>query len=65
MGDVVQLPQRRPGAPVHRHGSTPGAGLEYYCERCESEQFRLLTAGDVHCARCGARMANLQVLKEA
>jgi DNA-directed RNA polymerase subunit RPC12/RpoP len=63
MGDVVRLFERRPGTPVLRPRADPRSGLEYYCERCESEEFRLYTAGTVHCARCGARMANLQVLK--
>ncbi len=63
MGDVVRLFEHRPGRPDLRPSAAPREGLEYYCERCDSEEFRLYTAGAVHCARCGARMANLQVLK--
>lgn len=65
MGDVVRLFDHQPRRPDLRPGAAPREGLEYYCERCDSEEFRLYTAGTVHCARCGARMANLQVLKEA
>jgi hypothetical protein len=34
-------------------------GAQYYCLRCDADQFRLYASGSVHCAHCGAFMRNL------
>jgi len=38
-----------------------GAGAQYYCPRCDGDDFRLYASGMVHCAHCGALMRNLAV----
>ncbi len=32
---------------------------QYYCLRCDADEFRLYASGSVHCAHCGAFMRNL------
>jgi hypothetical protein len=34
-------------------------GAQYYCLRCDADEFRLYASGNVHCAHCGAFMRNL------
>jgi ribosomal protein L37E len=46
-------------APGHR------AEPHYYCLRCDTDSFKLLSNGVVHCAHCGARMRNLGVSEKA
>ena len=36
-----------------------GWGAQYYCLRCDADEFRLYASGSVHCAHCGALMRNL------
>jgi len=54
-------PVRRP-APSSRvdHASDP-TGAQYFCTRCDSDEFRLSALGMVHCAHCSALMRNLLV----
>jgi ribosomal protein L37AE/L43A len=47
----------RDTAPVSAYKPEP----HFFCQRCESEQFKLFSSGVVHCAHCGARMRNLSV----
>jgi ribosomal protein L37AE/L43A len=37
------------------------AGAQYFCTRCDSDEFKLSALGMVHCAHCGALMRNLLV----
>jgi len=37
------------------------SGPQYYCLRCDADEFRLYAAGTVHCAHCGSLMRNLLV----
>jgi ribosomal protein L37AE/L43A len=39
----------------------PAAGAQYFCTRCDADEFKLSAAGMVHCAHCGALMRNLLV----
>ena len=48
-------PAQRPVAPDN------AAGAQYFCTRCDSDEFRLSALGMVHCAHCGALMRNLFV----
>lgn len=48
-------PARRPAKAVDP------AGAQYFCTRCDSDEFRLSALGMVHCAHCGALMRNLLV----
>ena len=47
----------RDSAPVSAYKPEP----HFFCQRCESEQFKLFSSGIVHCGHCGARMRNLSV----
>jgi ribosomal protein L37AE/L43A len=52
-----KAPPRRDIAPVSAYKPEP----HFFCQRCESEQFKLFSSGEVHCDNCGARMRNLSV----
>jgi ribosomal protein L37AE/L43A len=49
----------KPAAPKAAPYSDCGA--QYFCTRCDADEFRLSAAGMVHCAHCGALMRNLFV----
>ena len=36
-----------------------GWGPQYYCLRCDGDEFKLYASGVVHCAHCGSLMRNL------
>jgi len=36
-------------------------GPQYYCLRCDGDEFKLYASGIVHCAHCGSLMRNLLV----
>ncbi len=40
-------------------------GAQYYCLRCDADEFRLYASGSVHCAHCGALMRNLGLTSSA
>ena len=44
------------GAPAAQEGTA-----QYYCLRCDADDFKLYASGMVHCAHCGALMRNLLV----
>jgi DNA-directed RNA polymerase subunit RPC12/RpoP len=61
-GNVVRLadhPRRR--KPVQRAVTAQDAAANYFCLRCEADEFRLYAGGMIHCAKCGALMRNLLV----
>ena len=47
-------PPKRPSAPAE-------IGAQYFCTRCDSDEFKLSAAGMVHCAHCSALMRNLLI----
>ena len=65
MENIVRLAEYRQRQKKARTGlaSRPVAdlGAQYFCTRCDSDEFRLSAAGMVHCAHCGAVMRNLLV----
>jgi len=64
MENIVRLAEyrsRRRKAAARRAAPAPEAGAQYFCTRCDSDEFRLSAAGMVHCAHCGALMRNLAV----
>lgn len=66
MENVVRLAeyrQRRKHA--RRRTAAKDAGPQYYCTRCDNDEFRLHASGAVHCAQCGALMANIGVATAA
>ena len=61
MENVVRLAdyrRRRAGRGAPR---AQDSGAQYYCLRCDGDEFRLYATGVVHCAHCGALMRNLLV----
>jgi hypothetical protein len=65
MGTVVRLSEYRKPPPAARRdaGASPLAphSERYFCLRCDTDQFKLLPSGAVHCAHCGALMRNITV----
>ena len=60
-GNVVRLAEyrKRPRPAAPPRPKTSGWGAQYYCLRCDADEFRLYASGTVHCAHCGAFMRNL------
>ena len=66
MENIVRLAdyrkRRKPARrPASAPGGDPGLGAQYFCTRCDSDEFKLSALGMVHCAHCGALMRNLLV----
>lgn len=60
--NVVRLAEyRKRRQSGQRAVPAPDSGSQYFCTRCDSEEFRLSAAGLVHCAHCGSLMRNLLV----
>jgi ribosomal protein L37AE/L43A len=60
MENIVRLAEyrkRRKGQRI----PVPDLGAQYFCTRCDSDEFRLSALGMVHCAHCSALMRNLLV----
>ena len=39
----------------------PPEGPQYFCLRCDGNEFRLFATGNVQCSRCGAMIRNVTV----
>jgi ribosomal protein L37AE/L43A len=62
MENIVRLAEYRKRRKPARRGAVPETtGAQYFCTRCDSDEFKLSAAGMVHCAHCGALMRNLAV----
>jgi len=60
--NIVRLADfRRRKAMAQRAGAGAEPGAQYFCLRCEAEEFRLFASGIVHCAKCGALIRNVKV----
>ena len=60
--NIVRLADfRRRKAMAQRAGANAEPGAQYFCLRCEAEEFRLFASGIVHCAKCGALIRNVKV----
>jgi hypothetical protein len=58
--NVVRLSDyRKPRRQAVSSRPQRGWGAQYYCLRCDADEFRLYASGSVHCAHCGALMRNL------
>jgi ribosomal protein L37AE/L43A len=69
MENIVRLAEYRKRRQAAR-ASEPAAqrvdlGAQYFCTRCDADEFKLSAAGMVHCAHCGALMRNLLVTPPA
>ena len=60
--NVVRLAEfRRRKALAQRASASAEPGAQYFCLRCEAEEFRLFATGTIHCAKCGALIRNINV----
>jgi DNA-directed RNA polymerase subunit RPC12/RpoP len=60
--NVVRLAEfRRRKEQAQRATTTAEPGSQYFCLRCEAEEFRLYASGTIHCAKCGALIRNILV----
>ena len=59
MENIVRLSEYRARRQARLAAPLPAA--QYFCTRCDSGDFKLSSAGMVHCAQCGALMRNLLV----
>jgi hypothetical protein len=59
--NVVRLADYRAKrrARAARATAVQGWGPQYYCLRCDGDEFKLYASGMVHCAHCGSMMRNL------
>lgn len=66
MENIVQLAEYRKRRKPAKRAAEPAAnqadvGAQYFCTRCDADEFKLSAAGMVHCAHCSALMRNLLV----
>ena len=52
---------RRRKVMAQRASASAEPGAQYFCLRCEAEEFRLYATGTIHCAKCGALIRNIGV----
>ena len=60
--NVVRLADyraKRRARAAHVAAIHQGWGPQYYCLRCDGDEFKLFASGIVHCAHCGSLMRNL------
>ncbi len=60
MENIVRLAEYRKRRKPPRRAA-PDIGEQYFCTRCDADEFKLGATGMVHCAQCGALMRNLAV----
>jgi ribosomal protein L37AE/L43A len=67
MENIVRLAEyRKRRKPVRRAAAAPvELTAQYFCTRCDADEFKLSAAGMVHCGHCGALMRNLLVTASA
>ena len=62
MENIVQLAEYRKRRKPAKPAVAPAdIGAQYFCTRCDADQFRLFASGKAHCAHCGAMMRNLAI----
>ncbi len=62
MENIVRLAEYRKRRKPARRASAPAElAAQYFCTRCDADEFKLSAAGMVHCGHCGALMRNLLV----
>jgi hypothetical protein len=60
--NIVRLAEyRRRKEQAQRAGASAAPGSQYFCLRCEAEEFRLFAGGTIHCAKCNALIRNINV----
>ena len=58
-GNVVRLAEYRKRRQAVQQSRSQDWGPQYYCLRCDGDEFKLYASGVVHCAHCGSMMRNL------
>jgi hypothetical protein len=63
MENVFRLAEyrKRRAARLRRQAPANDWGPQYYCLKCDGDEFRLYASGMVHCAHCGSLMRNLLI----
>lgn len=61
MENIVQLEEYRRRRQATQPASAPRLGAQFFCTRCDADEFKLSALGMVHCAQCGSLMRNLLV----
>ena len=62
MENIVQIAEYRKRRQAAKRAGLPAdIGAQYFCTRCDADEFKLSAAGMVHCAHCNALMRNLLV----
>lgn len=62
MENIVQLEEYRKRRESAKPAPTaPRFGAQFFCTRCDADEFKLSALGMVHCAQCGSLMRNLLV----
>ena len=59
--NVVRLAEYRRKRIAAKAARTQDWGPQYYCLRCDGDEFKLYASGVVHCAHCGSLMRNLLI----
>jgi ribosomal protein L37AE/L43A len=69
MENIVRLAEyrkrRRPACAPEPAAQRTDLGAQYFCTRCDADEFKLSAAGMVYCAHCSALMRNLLVTPSA
>ena len=66
MENIVRLAEyRKRRKPAKRAFPPVELSAQYFCTRCDADEFKLSAMGMVHCAHCGALMRNLLVTASA
>jgi ribosomal protein L37AE/L43A len=66
MGTIVQLSAfRKARKPVQEDAVAQEPPPHYFCQRCDTDQFKLYASGLVHCANCAALMRNIVITAES
>ena len=59
--NVVRLAEYRKRRQASQPARSQDWGPQYYCLRCDGDEFKLYASGVVHCAHCGSMMRNLLI----
>ena len=49
----------------NRIDAQPRPDAQFYCTRCDGDQFRVYTLGRIECVKCRAHMRNIFVTRDS